>query len=163
MSRPPRRVRLRATAEATIRVLAEHWPRCFFLLEKRRKPIKIGIHHDILATGLVSSAELSLALRWYVGEMRYRKACVEGAPRIGLDGEPAGVVSAEHAAMQRAAVLAIIKGRSARAKAKREAEQAAYAPAPEPAPEPLVQERKPVVVERKTRRPVLSLALRRTG
>jgi ProP effector len=39
-----------------------------------------------------------MALRLYVANRGYLRACCEGAPRIGLDGMAAGVVSAAEAA-----------------------------------------------------------------
>src|SRR5262245_24827903 len=49
---------------AVLALLAETWPKCFFLLEKRRKPLRTGIRDDILAVldGAITPAELSAAL-----------------------------------------------------------------------------------------------------
>jgi len=35
------------TVAAVIALLAERWPRCFFVREARRRPLKLGIHRDI--------------------------------------------------------------------------------------------------------------------
>jgi sRNA-binding protein len=73
------------TAKATVAMLAEAY----------RRPLKLGIHRDIIAAlnGSVAPRTVSDALRLYVGNPRYLKSCVAGADRIGLDGNPAGQVS----------------------------------------------------------------------
>ena len=87
--------------EATIRLLTERWPLAFSVFEGRRRPLKIGIHLDILAAldGTVTPDALSLALKVYVSNKVYRSRLVTGAVRIGLDGAPAGVVTEKEAAM----------------------------------------------------------------
>lgn len=86
------------TSLATIELLAEQFPQCFVMFEKRRRPLKLGIHTDVLAASDITPAVLSAALKAYVGNAAYLQACTEGAPRIGLDGNIAGSVSAEEAA-----------------------------------------------------------------
>ena len=83
--------------QAVLELLAETWPATFSIYENRRRPLKIGIHHEILAAldGAVSAAELSLALRYYVSNKVYKSRLAVGAARIGLDGNPAGVVTPE--------------------------------------------------------------------
>jgi ProP effector len=85
---------------AVLQLLAETWPKCFSVYEKRRRPLKVGIHQDILAAlaGAITPAELSRALRCYVGNKVYRSRLVAGAVRVGLDGQPAGEVTARQAA-----------------------------------------------------------------
>ena len=87
-------------ADDLIAVLAEWWPRAFSVFERRRKPLKLGIHDDILAAakGAISPDELKIALRFFCANVCYLRACVEGAARIDLDGEAAGCVSADEAA-----------------------------------------------------------------
>ncbi len=96
----PHKPRRDDTVVAVLALLAENWPKCFSVYEKRRRPLKIGIHHEILAAigGVVTSAELSRGLRAYVGNKVYRSRLVAGAVRVGLDGEPAGEVTAGQAA-----------------------------------------------------------------
>jgi ProP effector len=90
---------------AVIELLAETWPACFSIYEKRRKPLKVGIHLDILAAldGAVTPAKLSRALRRYGSNKCYRARLVAGAARVGLDGEPAGSVTPEQSTRQQAA------------------------------------------------------------
>ncbi|HKD93045.1 MAG TPA: ProQ/FinO family protein [Terriglobales bacterium] len=87
-------------ADDLITVLADLWPHAFSVFERDRKPLRLGIHHDILAAakGAISPDELKIALRFYCANGRYLRACVEGAARIDLDGEAAGSVSADEAA-----------------------------------------------------------------
>jgi sRNA-binding protein len=91
--------RSKPQAMAVIELLAETFPRCFVVHEARRRPLKIGIHQDILAAldGAVTARELSLALSIYCGNKVYKRRLRPGAVRIGLDGEPAGIVTADQA------------------------------------------------------------------
>jgi ProP effector len=87
-------------AAAVLALLAEKWPACFQIFEQRRRPIKVGIHLDILAAlgGVVTSAEVKSALRLYAGNLGYPLACREGVERVDLNGAPAGTVTAAEAA-----------------------------------------------------------------
>ena len=85
--------------EAAIRALAERWPKCFAVDEKRRRPLKIGIAEEVRA--LLPDIDVSAALALYTHSTSYMKALVAGAVRIGLDGERAGTVSAVHEAFAR--------------------------------------------------------------
>jgi ProP effector len=88
------------TTMATIELLAETFPKAFSIWQRRRKPLKLGIHNDVLTAldGAITAKELSAAMRVYCGNWHYLKACKEGAPRIDLAGEPCGSVSAKEAA-----------------------------------------------------------------
>jgi ProP effector len=85
------------TALKVTTALAMRWPACFQMLETRRRPLKVGIHHDIMAAGGFAEAELRFTLGWYTRNPRYRDGLVAGAERVGLDGQPAGAVSVEEA------------------------------------------------------------------
>jgi mono/diheme cytochrome c family protein len=69
------------TIAAVLELLAETWPKCFSIYEARRQPLKVGVHHDILAAldGAVTAAELSRALRVYTGNKVYRSRVRPGA------------------------------------------------------------------------------------
>jgi sRNA-binding protein len=85
----------RCAEQAVIEMLAVRFPKCFAVLECRRMPLAIGIRdelHAVLA-GAVGSAELHAALRVYTTNERYLSRMLAGTWRIGLDGQPAGVVS----------------------------------------------------------------------
>jgi ProP effector len=72
------------------------WPKAFFINQADRRPLKLGIHRDMAgqACGLTST-ELRRAVSQYCQSPGYLAACTEGAPRIGVNGEVAGTVSAE--------------------------------------------------------------------
>ena len=107
-----------------IAYLAEKFPLCF-ILEGEAKPLKIGLFQD-LAEALqdderVSKTQLRQALRQYTSNWRYLHGCREGAVRVDLQGNPVGVLEAEHVA-HAAQQLADAKARVAE---KRKAEAAA--------------------------------------
>jgi ProQ/FINO family len=82
--------------------LAAAFPNAFSLHEGRRRPLKIGIHHDLLVLGGAErSRELSAALRSYTLNRAYLRAMRPGAVRVDLDGNPAGRVTDEDAARAR--------------------------------------------------------------
>jgi ProP effector len=104
------------TPAAALALLAEKWPACFQIFEQRRRPLKVGIHLDIMAAlgDAVTSAEVKSALRLYTGNIGYLLACREGVERVDLNGEPAGTVTAAEAAY--AAKIAARRRRKAAAK-----------------------------------------------
>lgn len=79
--------------DAAIALLAETWPACFAVYERRRRPLKIGIHHDVLAA--LDGAVTPRDLRRYVHNRHYLWRMVVGAVRVGLDGNPAGAVTSD--------------------------------------------------------------------
>lgn len=83
-----------------IAYLAEKFPLCF-ILEGEAKPLKIGLFQDLAETlkdnEKVSKTQLRHALRQYTSNWRYLHGCREGAVRVDLYGEPAGVIEVEHA------------------------------------------------------------------
>jgi len=85
---------------AIIEFLADRFPSCFAVKGTHRKPLAVGIARDILERvgHSLTPAELSAALRVYTGSWSYLESCREGAPRIGLDGNAAGVVTARETA-----------------------------------------------------------------
>ena len=127
-----------ADARATVALLCERFPKTFFMFELRRRPLKIGVHLDIAALlPTLSTKEIRSAMRWYTANRFYNKACIENAPRIDLDGNEVGVVSADEAAKSKQRVACSTaawkrKGAAAKeaaAKAKAEALAAARAAA----------------------------------
>lgn len=104
--------------------LTEKFPLCF-TLEGEAKPLKIGLFQD-LSEALqdderVSKTQLRHALRQYTSNWRYLHGCREGAVRVDLQGNPAGVLDTEHVA-HAAQQLAEAKARVAE---KRKAEAVA--------------------------------------
>ena len=85
------------TDAATIARLAATFPQCFAVYQLRRRPLKVGIHHDIIAKVEIDPRELRRALRLYVHNDGYLRGMRVGIPRIDLDGNPVGAVTAEQA------------------------------------------------------------------
>ncbi|MEZ5601479.1 MAG: ProQ/FinO family protein [Candidatus Competibacteraceae bacterium] len=80
--------------------LAETYPACFN--SENPRPLKLGIHRDLMAAGFEKAA-VKRTLARYCNRPRYRKALRAGAIRIDLQGQPAGVVTAAEAETARAA------------------------------------------------------------
>jgi sRNA-binding protein len=109
----------REELKRTIAILAELSPAAF-VADKwaPHRPLKVGVHADLLATGLLTPREVRNALVVYTGRLQYQREVAAGGARVGLDGAPAGEVTAdqiEHAA----AAVARLKDKAAR-KATRE-------------------------------------------
>src|SRR5262245_42560137 len=119
------------TVAAVIALLAERYPKCFLVYEGRRRPLKIGIHRDIKAAldGAITPAELHKALGIYCSNPAYLDHTRTGAWRLDLDGNPAGVVTADEEAHAKATLAGI--------RAKKEARTATAKAAAQPAiPQP---------------------------
>jgi sRNA-binding protein len=94
-----------AVAKATIELLAEKFPACFAVYEKRRQPLQRGIRGEIWAAlnGTITYTALKAALGFYCRNTGYLRNCRAGAGRINLAGEIVDTVTAEeaeHAAAQ---------------------------------------------------------------
>ena len=128
-----------AKADAALALFCERWPKCFFMFQGRRLPLKIGIHTDI-PDGLIEPKILRLAFRLYVNNPGYLNAMRLGAARVDLNGEVAGTVGENDAKNAQARLNGSRKFRKNRKQPRREkAVQdvvAAPPPAPSPAPPP---------------------------
>jgi ProP effector len=117
-------------AKIIVNMLCEKFPACFVLYEQRRRPLARGIHREILAAMPTLTAEqIGAAMRFYVSNEFYCRACRAGAIRINLMGHEAGVVTAaeaDHAAAR-------IEGIRAWRKKKKAARKAAGIEAAKPA------------------------------
>jgi len=81
-------------AAAVIDTLAEKWPNAFFADPQKRRPLKVGVHLDILeALPGVNKKTLSAALRFYTRHPCYVQAVVKGQARVDLSGVEVGPVS----------------------------------------------------------------------
>lgn len=89
--------RSRRAREEWLPALIERFPQTFFGDPKARKPLKIGVHKDILALddNKLAAYQLTSALRWYTGALGYQLSIKQGEARIDLQGEASGEVSAE--------------------------------------------------------------------
>lgn len=79
--------------------LAALYPACFDWTHPR--PLKIGIREDLIAAGH-KRKRIYRALWKYCSLQRYLKATQVGTPRIDLQGQPVGVVTAEEEAIAKA-------------------------------------------------------------
>ena len=70
--------------------LEKLYPNCFD--RGKPKPLKIGIHNDIIADGY-DRARVRRALGAYCNRLNYHRVMQVGAVRIDLNGQPAGVVT----------------------------------------------------------------------
>jgi sRNA-binding protein len=111
-------------------VVADRW--------KPHRPLKLGIHRDLVDRGVLLPDECRAVLRRYCSRLMYHRAVAAGGPRFDLDGHAAGEVAPDEADRAKAAVAAIEAKRAASAKAvaaEREAAvKAAKAPVPPKAP-----------------------------
>ena len=88
----------RADIAATRRAMLKRWPNCFSGYMRPKKSLKVGIDKDILAADPELDTEIvKLVLRIYVTDETYREVMIEGAGRVDLDGNPAGVVTKSQA------------------------------------------------------------------
>jgi ProP effector len=94
----------RAAIGAVIKLLCDRFPQAFSARGQPRQPLKVGIHADLIAAlgGAVRPRELKSALRAYTSKPSYLRALVAGAPRVALDGSPAGTVTSEDEAAAKA-------------------------------------------------------------
>ena len=90
--------------------LAEAYPACFDWEQPR--PLKIDIHQDLIAAGHDRIA-VRRALGRYCKADPYRRALQTDAPRIDLQGQPAGAVTEREAAHARSRVEARATPRAA--------------------------------------------------
>jgi ProP effector len=75
---------------ATLKRLREHYP-----IFAQFKPLKLGIHKDLLERQFATLQELRPALTRHTSDSRYLRAIAAGGPRFALDGGAAGEVSEE--------------------------------------------------------------------
>src|SRR5262249_48838970 len=94
---PKDRSRQRLAAYATVARLMQSFPAAF-VRSGPRKPLKLGIHDDLVAAGF-ATREISYGLGSYCNNYRYLIAMTEGAVRVDLEGRPAGIVTADEAAI----------------------------------------------------------------
>jgi sRNA-binding protein len=157
-------------AHAAVDALVATFPAAFDRFDRR--PLKLGIAADLLARGIAADI-IRAALGSYCRSPAYLRRMQAGAARIDLDGNPAGVVTAEdaeHAARklaetaERAKQAMANQEKAAKEQAKvaaRKAAEAASAPAKKaeppskaPAPRPAggAVTRQPPLIVRKISR-----------
>lgn len=90
-------------AQYGVELLKVYFPNCF-KSHNDAKPLKKGIKEDLIKrlatlTDVVTEDKACMvkSLSYYVNTISYHKSVIEGASRIDLDGQPAGIVSADEA------------------------------------------------------------------
>jgi ProP effector len=111
-----RKQRKAAGILALVDRLAEQFPNCFSVWERRRRPLRIGIFDDLVATGAMAPAQISLALKFYTANAGYCRALQAGADRIDLHGQPAGKVIVDDAVHAAERLQQLVKRRNGSAK-----------------------------------------------
>jgi ProP effector len=114
-----RRDATRAAIQPVLALLAERWPRCF-TVNKRRKPLAVGIRAEIERQLLeVDPRLLQKALSFYVRSMAYQRASmIPGTVRVALDGSASGTVTAEQAKKAILSVATLAQRQGSRLAAK---------------------------------------------
>ena len=108
---------------AALQILIKQFPDCFDWNDHR--PLKIGIHKDLVARG-VDRRLARIGLSRYCRQIGYHQALVEGATRIDLDGQPAGIVTPQEARFAKKHYVAMLE--AAVSKQKGRCEQATQGP-----------------------------------
>jgi ProP effector len=84
----------REETEHYIEMLANKYPKCFFVDPSLRRPLKKDIEQDLENDGTIPNATLRRhVLDWYMNHFKYRYAIVAGVQRVDLNGNNAGAVT----------------------------------------------------------------------
>ena len=98
------------------------------------RPLKIGVHLDLAAALPDMDADaITTFCKIYTAATRYRRSLTEGAARVGLDGQPVGIVTAQDATH----AAKLLARAEAKELAAREPKAAPVQKAPEPAQKPV--------------------------
>ncbi|WP_255611749.1 ProQ/FINO family protein [Marinobacterium arenosum] len=85
----------RAANMAALQQLMDAYPSVFD--RNNMRPLKIGIQEDLIADEKVAKNKIKRALASYVRSLNYIRSIREGVERIDINGQPAGLVTAEEA------------------------------------------------------------------
>ncbi|MGF1525338.1 MAG: ProQ/FINO family protein [Candidatus Competibacterales bacterium] len=111
----------RALARQLATRLEQTYPNAIFPLSARRvKPLKLGIHKDLMPTVRdwgYPAAALKIFLSHYTGMMRYQVALTKEPVRVDLQGERAGEVSDDNRQMAQTQIVQLKARRRQRAEA----------------------------------------------
>jgi sRNA-binding protein len=93
----------RQELEDCLLMLAERYPRCFFVNPRLRQPLKKNIEADLQRDGFATPELISASVDWYKSHISYQYNLETGAKRLDLDGKEAGTVteSEYHAAQKK--------------------------------------------------------------
>jgi sRNA-binding protein len=95
---------IREERERAIQALAKEYPKTFFVVAERRKPLKHDIEKDIKADlakdndSPLLDYDIDDAVAWYTSHVGYFKVCsVAGTNRIDLQGRPVSKITPSEA------------------------------------------------------------------
>lgn len=118
MTKTPKRNKNRAANQAAVDLICQTYPNTFS--RDAVKPLKIGIQDDLMADDKLPQGKIKRALASYVRSPLYYKALQSGAPRVDLQGEPAGEVTPDQAEHAKAMLAKLQEQKRERAQAARE-------------------------------------------
>jgi sRNA-binding protein len=128
---------LREDRDRAIQALAQEYPKTFFAVGERRKPLKHGIEKDIEAELAKDNDhplldhDIADALAWYRSHVGYQKSCsVAGVNRIDLHGKAVSKVTPSEALEAEAEAAEIFAQMAERRKANGLPSQLIAAPRP---------------------------------
>jgi sRNA-binding protein len=96
----------RQELEDCLLMLAERYPRCFFVNPRLRQPLKKNIEADLQKDGFASPELISASVDWYKSHISYQYNLETGAKCLDLDGKEVGTVTELE---QRAARMKILE------------------------------------------------------
>ncbi|WP_419413619.1 ProQ/FINO family protein [Pontibacter sp. JAM-7] len=111
----------RAANMAALQLLIDAYPKTFD--RQNVRPLKIGIQEDLVAEGKIAKNKIKRALASYVRSLSYYRSLREGAERIDLSGEAAGVVTQPESEHARDKLKEINKNRQVQRKKKEQDER----------------------------------------
>lgn len=109
----------RARMQAIVERLAETWPAAFSVYEGRRRPLKIGVHVDILTGAEINARDLALALQIYCSNQGYLRAVAKGGDRFDLAGQVDTAPSPSNRLLRPARRLPTVRRRPRRGRRRR--------------------------------------------
>jgi sRNA-binding protein len=120
-SQVPDRRAQREAALQTLAALAELYSACIVAdKSKAHRPLKRGIHRDLIDRGILRPDECRLVFLLYVTRRQYQKALAAGGPRVDLDGNVDGEVTVEEIEQAREVMVRINAQMRERQRAARE-------------------------------------------
>jgi sRNA-binding protein len=105
----------RQELEDCLLMLAERYPRCFFVNPRLRQPVKRNIEADLQKDGFASPELISASVDWYKSHISYQYSLEIGAKRLDLDGKEVGTVTELEQRAARMKILEINEKRAERA------------------------------------------------
>jgi sRNA-binding protein len=105
----------RQELEDCLLMLAERYPRCFFVNPRLRQPLKKNIEADLQKDGFASPELISASVDWYKSHISYQYNLETGAKCLDLDGKEVGTVTELEQRAARMKILEINERRAERA------------------------------------------------